>query len=237
MKHSMVALLSIVSLSVLVACGQGSSGQELEEEVITDDHIVAYFEGIEDGRVILDITDARAQHLKEQGADVTDSMVHLVQVEKTDELVVANSEGEAIEWDELDPHDRMYIDYDLSTYNTGQTTIELDHLILDDGAGKDELIGAQLPDDEEAYRIIIVHDEGQVLEESVEEEDFNEVLAETPLESYATVHQQDGHRMGDYVNALDIEKELPVYLILDHEGVTYKTDEAEEALSYFEDEM
>lgn len=211
--------------------------EAFEEDLhYTDQIVTTYFLEADDNTIQLNISDARADyHFEELDADAVDDMMYIMEVEKADDMEIVDREGEALSVDDLYEGDIIYLAYDISEYDedgTGEVTTDL---LVKEEVSKDGMLSRVAPPEGSGQLYIgIVSREGEGWGD-LDERDLEFLLDYSDVRGYGDIIHQDGVPAYDYVEAFELEEDLPVIFAVGEEGLEYKSDDLDDVVDYIED--
>lgn len=238
MQLRYLCLLLLLMLGVS-ACGMEedqphSPAEGYEGEFFSEDFILTYFLEADESLITLNISEARAEYLMEvEGASGVDDMMYTVQVERSEELEIVDTNEEPAAVEDIHEGDKVYVAYDIQDYMADDAQafaeIETDRLIIEE-VTPEEMIQRFVPAQENAYYIGIVHREGE------DWGGYDEFDLEHLLEygSFGSIVHQDGVPAYDYIEVFDIEDGLPIFFIIGQDGLGYKTYDLEAVEDFLE---
>ena len=246
-RWNILLLTASVLITGLVACGtvdtpneesaENTDAGENEGEFFSEEYILTYFLEADEAHITLDISKARAEYMMEiEGADGVDDMQYTLQVERTGELDIVNTDEESVAVEEIHEGDKVYAAYDIEDYmDKAESVIQIDtdRLVIDN-VTPEEMIQRFAPSDGDGYYVGIVHRRGEGWG-GYDEFDLEHLLDYDHVTSFGSILHQDGVPAYDYVEAFDIEKDLPIFFIISQDGLEYQTYELDEVDEFLEE--
>lgn len=210
--------------------------EEIAAEFEMEHPIVAYFGSNDNENIYVDVTEALRHHQQSINPHTELDFVDMASggVISKEDLTLINRDGEHITEDELLPGDELYLDYDLSQYDSFNEEIEIDVMVVNPVTAED-IVENYYASEEGRYRVSTLNDGagGQVIDPSWDELDL--ILGHPKVQGYRNFSQeQDAPSRRDLQSALGLES-LPQLVVFDHQGVAYHTDNIEELLHYLEE--
>ncbi|MEC2071348.1 hypothetical protein [Alkalihalophilus marmarensis] len=199
--------------------------------------IVAYFRGVDEEFIYIDVTEALWHHLQSltPHTEVHFESMTVDGVISKENLILIGANGQQVTEEQLFQDDYLYLDYDMSQFNSiADDEIESD-LIIVDLVTAEEIIEEYYPSSPNEYHVAMIYIEGsgQVIDP---EWDKMDIL----LLDYPNIHGFHGIRQEDNApDRRDLQAELeldslPQFVVFGHQGPLYATDNLEELLAYLD---
>ncbi|OLS38944.1 hypothetical protein BTR22_04685 [Alkalihalophilus pseudofirmus] len=197
--------------------------------------IVVYFSSSDEDNIYVDITEALRHHQQSLNPHTELDFVDMASggVISKENLTLINLDGEHIKEDELLSGDELYLDYDLSEYDSLKEEMDIDVMVVNPVTAKD-IVENYYSSEEGRYRVSTLNNGagGQVIDLSWDELDL--ILGHPKVQGYRNINQEQGTpSRRDLQSALGLES-LPQLIVFDHQGVAYHIDSVEELLHYLE---
>ncbi|ERN51810.1 hypothetical protein [Alkalihalophilus marmarensis] len=203
-----------------------------------DHPIVVYFHHVDDENIYIDITEALRHHQQSLNPHTELDFVDMASggVISKENLTLINRDGADVKEDELLPSDQLYLDYDLSRYDSLNEEMEIDVMVVHPVTAED-IAENYYASEEGRYRVSTLNNgaDGQVIDPSWEELDL--ILGHPKVQGYNNISQEpNAPSRRDLQFALGLESEsLPQLVVFDHQGIVYHTDSVEEMLLFLEE--
>ncbi|MEC2071349.1 hypothetical protein [Alkalihalophilus marmarensis] len=209
--------------------------EDIAAELKMEHPIVVYFNSSDEDNIYIDITEALRHHQQSLNPHTELDFVDMASggVISKENLLLNNRAGEPITEDELLPGDELYVDYDLSQYDSLNEEMDIDVMVVNPVTAED-IVENYYASEDGRYRVATLNGAGgQVIDPSWDELDL--ILGHPKVQGYRNISQeQDAPSRRDLQSALGLES-LPQLVVFDHQGVAYHTDNIEELLQYLEE--